>query len=304
MKNTLAILLLTTAQCALACSCDDSLVDLPVKEMGWTQNASEGLSGLSDLIFTGILLEVNVVEEIHQGYLFNERKVRQYELVFQQIKFYKGDSSDILKIRTNMGSDACGFGAKLHTECLIFANKSERGYYYTYRSDCCKSISKVEDEKRYAKYTQFMESILNMIDGEYVFYQSKSYWSGGHPDRADTLEAMRYTIRNGKFEGSWLIKDRSGRILEKGEYKNGLKTGVWLEVSYSDSPLEACERQKTTEKISYRNGAPMKSLVTIQDEQFSLEEPFGYRTVRKQKIKKRYSYLSVPNPLPNSQKHE
>lgn len=76
-----------------------------------------------------------------------------------------------------------------------------------------------------------MESLLNGTDGHYVFYQSPDYYKGDYPDTTETLDAIRYTIRNGKLEGAWQVKDRKGRVLEQGNYKNSQKTGVWEIVS-------------------------------------------------------------------------
>jgi hypothetical protein len=45
-------MLLFCAQVGIACSCKTTLLDLPIKEMGWTQTETEGISSLSDIIFT------------------------------------------------------------------------------------------------------------------------------------------------------------------------------------------------------------------------------------------------------------
>lgn len=293
MKIINVIILVLCAQAGIACSCGTTLIDLPIKEMGWTQTETAGISSMSDIIFTGILLDAQKVEETYQSSLFYESKETKYELIFKLVKSYKGDKNDTIKIRTNNGSDACGFGAKKNTECLIFGAKGRSGYYYTYRSDCCKSISKEEDEKRYNKYMRFLESLTNMIDGEYVFFQSRSYWRGGYPDVADTLEAIRYTIKNGKLEGTWQIKDRKGRILEKGEYENGQKSGTWEVISYTESDLKEADEQVRIEKIHFKNGEPRKSVTTIEDKVFVWEEPFQYQLIRKQKVIKKYKHFAV-----------
>jgi hypothetical protein len=293
MKLINISILVFFAKVAIACSCGSSLIDLPVKEMGWTQTETVGISSISDLIFTGILLDVQEVEETYQRHLFYESKETKIELKFKLIKSYKGEKSDTIKIRTNYGSDACGFGAKKNTECLIFAGKGQSGYFYTYRSDCCKSISKDEDEKRYNKYIRFLESLTNMIDGEYIFYQSKGYWLGGTPDVSETLEAIRYNIKNGKLEGTWQIKDRKGRVLERGEYKNGQKTGTWEVTSYVKSDLEEADEQIKIEKISYNKGKPRKSVATIEDRVFVWEESFHSQIIRKRKVKKKFKHFEV-----------
>ena len=284
---------MTFTNVAVACDCGNFLIDLPIKEMGWTQTETTGISSISDIIFTGVLLDLRKVEETYQSSLSYETKEIKYELIFKLIKSYKGDKNDTIKIRTNNGSDACGFGAKKNTECLIFGMKGKGGYYYTYSSECCKSISKTREEKRYNKYIKFLESLSNMIDGSYIFYQSPSYYKGGYPDTTETMEAIRYTIKNGKLEGDWVITDRKNRVLEKGTYKNGQKEGTWVVNSYSESDLEEADEQVRNERIRYEHGKPRKSVASVEDIIFIWEEPLGTRTIRKQKIKKKYKhYLS------------
>jgi len=65
-----------------ACSCGNYLIDLPIKEMGWTQTETTGISSISDMIFTGILLDYREVEETGQSYFF-EYKEKKYEIIFK-----------------------------------------------------------------------------------------------------------------------------------------------------------------------------------------------------------------------------
>jgi len=282
-------------QVGLACDCETTLIDLPIKEMGWTQTETDGISSMSDIIFSGILIGSRKVEETCQSFLFFEDKKNRIELTFKILKSFKGNIGDTVKIRTNNGIDACGFFAPTGTECLIFAGAGTGGYFYTYRSDCCKSISKNQDGKRYNKYIKFLESITNMIDGEYVIYQSKSYWNGGYRDTVENLEAIRYSIKDGKFEGLWQIKDRNGRILEKGEYINGQKVGTWEVVSYIESDLDGADDQIKIEKIKYRNSMPSINNLTIDDRIFNWGESSKkpYQTIRRQSVKKIYKYYDI-----------
>lgn len=293
MKIINITMLLFCAQVGIACSCGTTLLDLPIKEMGWTQTETEGISSLSDIIFTGELLDARKVEETSQTSLFYETRQVKYELIFKLIKSYKGDKNDTLKIRTNVGADACGFGARKNTECLIFASKGNGGYYYTYSSECCKSISKAFEEKRYNKYIKFLESLSNMTDGSYIFYQSPSYYKGGYPDTTETMEVIRYNIKNGKLEGTWQIKDRKGRVLEKGEYRDGQKIGTWEVISYVESDLRNADEQVRIEKIQFKHGQPRKSVTTIEDKAFVWEEPFHAQIIRKQKVIKKYKHFTM-----------
>lgn len=99
----------------LACECGTNLIDLPIKEMGWTQTETAGISSISDVIFSGILIGSRIVEEAHQDFLFFERQETRIELTFKMLKSYKGEKGDTVKIRTKHGSDACGFYAPPNT---------------------------------------------------------------------------------------------------------------------------------------------------------------------------------------------
>lgn len=289
MKKTIVIILLIlfSIQETPACDCDNYLLDLPIKEMGWMQSKSEKTASLSDIIFTGVLINYQTIKEEKLDNL-NKKSVKlRYEMVFKLIKSYKGDSNSTIRIRTNRWSSNCGFEAKLNTECLIFANQQGNGFYYTYRSDCCKSISKEQDTRRYHKYITFLESILNMKDGKYDFKQTKSYWKKGYPNQSNTLDLISYNIKNKKFEGEWKITDRKGRVLEKGKYKNGEKIGVWEITSIYENKSKNISIEN--ELIEYQNGKPIKSQITIKEEKFNYEKE-KYETIKIQKIKKVYEY--------------
>jgi hypothetical protein len=289
MKKYIFILLifLFHFNIVFGCSCSSTLIDLPVGEMGWTTNKTDNISSFSDLIFTGIFVGYSKVNDPNASNLFNE----SYEMCFKLLKKYKGWAWDTIKIRTNLGQDACGFTSKLNSECLIFAKMNDKGFFYTFNSMCCKSISKSYDEKRFNKYINFLESITNMIDGDYVFYQSKAHMNGGIQDTVENLEAIRYSIKNGKFEGVWQLKDRFGRILEKGEYKNGKKVGKWtlLEGSFYFNK----SFHDKTETIKYRNGFPIKSKILVLDREEMFDEinlKIWFKTNSIQTIKSRYKY--------------
>lgn len=70
-------------------------------------------------------------------------------------------------------------------------------------------------KKKIEEQIKFLESLSNMIDGSYIFYQSPRYYKGGYPDTTETMEAIRYTIKNGKLEGDWIITHRTNRVLER-----------------------------------------------------------------------------------------
>ncbi|MEL7421336.1 MAG: hypothetical protein AAFN81_00010 [Bacteroidota bacterium] len=281
------ILMFSILQAGVSCSCSSYLLDLPIREMGWTQSRSAGVGSPSDLIFTGTLLEAKRVQEERLDFLYRKGAQDRYEMVFRLIKSYKGKQADTIRVRTNLGTDACGFTAPQNTDCLIFAGRNGNGFYYTYRSDCCKSISKANDEKRYNRYITFLESILNMTDGNYDFKQTRTYWEGGYSAQNDTLDLLSYQIKNGQFDGRWKITDRLGRVLEEGHYDQGKRVGTWKIVSFlkGDGGNSATE----VEHLQYRDGQPWKSEVIIE------EEAFNYSTgrselVHRQRISKTYEY--------------
>ena len=274
-----------------ACQCYSSLIDLPVQEMGLTQTESEKLSSFSDLIFNGSLILISKVIDKRKDAFGYETEETKLELTFKVHRNYRGEMKDTLKIRTNYGSDACGFGAQLNTDCIIFAHKSN-GIYYTYRSDCCKSISKEYEPKRYEKYLKFFNVIIDKIDGNYIFYQTASYWNGGYVNDKDTLKAMQFSIKNGKFEGEWVIIDRLERILEHGKFKNGKRNGVWKILSFKESKYPQASDEIKTETIYFKKGYKKEYGSVIEDKGYNWEildfDKDGsnfYFTLRKQILK-------------------
>ena len=272
-------------QTVTACSCGEYLIDLPIKEMGWTQSKSDRISSFSDIIFSGKLIQKSEIVEEELLYQNQKSQRQRIEMKFELIKSYKGRLSDTILIRTNSSSAACGFSAKVESECLIFANQKGNGFYYTYRSDCCKSISKNREEKRYNKYINFLESITKMKDGKYDFKQTRGYWNYGGRNNEESLDLIEYEIKDGKFEGLWKITDRKGRVIETGQYRNGLKVGIWEILSIYESNCEGICTER--EFITYENGKAIKSEITVLDKKYDYES-MKEKIVVKQTILKSY----------------
>lgn len=253
------IIALLLFQEASACSCDKYLVDLPIEEMGLAQYKLEEKGLFSDLIFTGILIDYYKVTEETLYDLKEKRERTMYEIVFKLVKSYKGEKNDTIKIRTNLGGDACGYGSKVGTESLIFANHQSNGFFYTYSTECCKSMSSYGNPKRYTRYIKFLESITNMTDGDYNFKQAESYWDLQSARKLeDNLDLFSYSIKNGKFDGEWKITNKLGTILEQGTYKNGLKVGTWKYIAVVEHS-DYSGITKKTEFVTYKNGKPQTS---------------------------------------------
>ena len=212
---TLLVLWAMTVK-VLGCDCGFTFLDLPIAEMGWTQTESQRIEETSDLIFNGTLLAAS--KQLH-----DEKYGSRFDMTFKVIKYYKGEEvADTINISTT-GSD-CAFGAKFNTDCLIIAYKNENGRYDTYGSACSKSISKSDDEKRYNRYIRFLEVMSEKIDGHYVFYQNNSYRSDERGNKTDTVEALRFSIKNKQLHGAWKLTNRHGQVLETGQYKEGHPT--------------------------------------------------------------------------------
>ncbi len=224
-----------------SCSCNDSTVDLPIAEMGLSDGTLKATP--SEIIFDGVLLRAEKDTSAAKTRL---------NLFFYIKKYYKGKGKDTLLIRTNYGSDACGFMAPPGTDCLIFSAKNKAGQFTTWRSDCCKSISKALENKRYLKYINFLEVIEHKTDGDYFYEQSKTYWKRGMTNADENVPALRFKIINGQMEGDWEVYNRKGDIVEKGQYERGEKVKTWF--YYSGYINDLAQPASVVKKIKYKKG--------------------------------------------------
>ena len=68
-------------------------------------------------------------------------------------------------------------------------------------------------------------SLVELIQRDGVFYEKfKDVPFSGEADQG----AWRGVLKNGKFEGPWVIYYENGRLWYKGAYKNGKQEGPWL----------------------------------------------------------------------------
>ncbi len=241
----------------LCCSCTISLLDLPIVELGIVQAKSPGLSSISALIFQGELLEEK-----------NTANNFKKELIFKVIKYYKGVEKDTISIFTNSTPEACGFYTSVGSTSLIFAGLGKQGQYYTWRSDCCKSIDSEQDQERYLKYIDFLEVITEMKDGDYEYNQYTGHWQ-----RNEVVDLFKFGIKNGTFHGIWELTDRRGKVLEKGEYSQGQRVGNWK--IYSTRVLENYHKRVEIQTIEYQDGKAIRELVTIKEMGFNSEGEYG-----------------------------
>lgn len=268
-----------------ACTCGSWALDLPISEFGLTNNRSSHIEFLSNLVFHGIPLSHEIVEdEIHNN----------VEAKFKIIKIYKGDFSfDTISVRTPRGSDACGFGCKKEDECLIFCHKTEKGIYYTYSSECCRSISKHYESKRFKNYIDFLETITSMIDGKYDFKQPKAYYKRGYPDSVLSENLIKFEIKNNKFHGYWELMDRGGRLLEKGVFKNGKKVGKWVENYFGQGKDNFFGSTDSYHTLMYRNGVKTKDKLLVQHLDFGEDKQIFEYYRNGKLIKREESVLGI-----------
>lgn len=274
----LTLVLIGSLKLSFACSCSRGLIDLPLAELGLLQTKTSGIQNFGDLIFVGKLLSISATIETADGGF--------RDLTFKVKKIYKGAYTDTIEIRTARDGDGlCGFFAPPATNCLIFTSIQRDGLYHTYRSDCCKSISKIWDEKRYLKYLKFLDAITQGIDGNYTFFEPHAYRHLKIKNLPDTIETIRFEIKNGQLDGLWKVTDNQGKVLEEGQYLQGEKHGKWTIDSYlniendydSDLSIE-------TEVTKYRLGKIKLQTLTIIDRQINWETGY-FETVRKQIFK-------------------
>lgn len=249
----LSVVLLFMPFRILACSCGTYFLDLPVKEMGLTITEAKRISDNSPIIFDGLLIEQDTFLNTERGYL-------QFKYTFKVERYYKGQEADTIIIFSNIGSSACGFDTKLNTKSIIFAQGSSEKGYYTWRSDCCKSIAKAFYPNRYQRYLKFLNVVTDKTDGEYIFYQSYAHFRFYDFYPADTSNclALHFTIRNGQFEGAWKLMNVQKDILEQGNFKNGKRHGKW-QVNTNKSR----SGEQIKQVIKFRNGKAIDTKMEV-----------------------------------------
>lgn len=209
---------------------------------------------LKDLIFNGRLISIK-----------KERKdnILKAILTFKVIRYYNGTSKDTIKIWTNHNADACGFQIKINTNAFIFARKGTDNNYSTWRSDCCLSTSEQDEKQRYDDFITFFDSIIDRIDGDYVFHQtySKYFFSQNIP----LPEILKFSIKNGQFHGEWKIVNKSKVVLEQGYFKNGKRHGKWTTTAQKSSSLSDGSEELSSNEIIFENGKVIYAKVIIDD---------------------------------------
>lgn len=239
----------------IACSCAEREIDLPISELGLLSTESEKTKSIDDYIFHGELIFQNKVKlEIIKN-LSEKNESLMTELFFKVIEPIKGENiqkGDTILVYTQSSSDACGFMTPINTKSIIFAASVGLGKYFTYRGDCCKSVSEALDKKRYDNYLEFINVVTTMVNGKYEFNQPKSYWDNGRVNETYSEPQLTFEINNGQFNGEWKLMTRSGFIIEQGKYKAGKKIGIWELKNIKTNYYEFTSIINT--KIKYENG--------------------------------------------------
>lgn len=273
--NQIILILLSFVNITYACSCADREIDLPISEFGLLTTESEKSKSFDDLIFHGTLIKEQKVELEEIRNFSTKSKTIKTELHFKVIEAYKGNylnQGDTIIVYTQSSSDACGFYSKTNTNSIIFATSIGLGKYFTYRGDCCKSVSEAYDEKRYNEYLRFIKSITNKIDGVYNFKQPKSYWKLGRINDDYSEPQLSFQIKNGELHDEWILTTKSGEVIEIGNYNAGEKIGVWRLMNIKTNLYEYTTIIKTS--ITYKDNKPILKLT--------------------EKIRRTYDYDSMP----------
>jgi hypothetical protein len=108
-----------------------------------------------------------------------------------------------------------------------------------------------------------------------------------YPNQTDTISLINYKIKNGKFEGEWNLSDKSGQVIEIGNYHNGNRVGVWKIVSQIGDYADYGRVSTKIELLEYENGRPLKSIITIVDKEI-IYASIGYETVSTRSFEKDY----------------
>jgi hypothetical protein len=210
----LSIIILLAPQNTQACSCNCFKTDVPVEEIDGLMVPKKDAPNKSALIFEGTF----VTFEIKGDHL---------ALSFEVLHYYKGkETATQIEILTSRGD--CGFRAKMDSKCLIFAYE-HKGSLHTYSSECSRSVSQEQEETKYTQYKRFLELITNKPDGTYQFKRLENDIYSCKPFRGKTVPELnlQFTIKDNQLDGEWLLYNFDGTILEKGNYKKGIRFGKW-----------------------------------------------------------------------------
>lgn len=208
------IIVLISQHTAQACSCNCFKTDIPVEEIDGLIIKKKDAPKSSALIFEGTLTKTEI-------------KGENIELSFEVQRYYKGQKTATqIKILTSRGD--CGFRAKTDRKCLIFAYEYN-GLLHTYSSECCRSVVQEQEDSKYTQYKRFLELMLDKPDGTYQFKRLKDdpYACKAFNKEVVPELNLQFTIKNHQLEGKWLLYNFDGTILEKGNYKKGLRSGAW-----------------------------------------------------------------------------
>jgi len=202
-----------------ACSCSQSMVGLPVKEMGLGIPDANYRAVDADMIFEGIL-----IERTHDSL----RRIRDYRMLFEVTDVYKGDCVDTIAVYTNQTEGGCGFKAKEGSYSIVFAEKDDDGTWFTYRPDCWQGASQAFLPRRFQWLRTFLISLAYKIDGQYSLKQKRHYWAPRNNNPLNEVQSVEYSILNGKLHGPWILYTRDGKVVESGLYRAGRRRGTWF----------------------------------------------------------------------------
>lgn len=135
-----------------ACSCNCFRIDVPLQDIGLNLVAFKAPK--TKTIFIGKFVDYKTVDS-------------DFVLTFEVEQTYKGETAPTIEIRTSTGD--CGFRATKGATCLISAYEGKNNQLYTASSECCRSVSKDDELKKYVQYKTFLDVVTQKINGKHTF---------------------------------------------------------------------------------------------------------------------------------------
>lgn len=223
MRILIVALFLSAFNTLYCCSCKSTTTELPIREIGLSIT-SEETNKDSLIIFEGILIDTMLIDVPGE---------HSFVLIYEVTDVYLGECLDTIEIYTNSSSSSCGFITDIGYYAIIKGMKNRKGQWKTYRQDCWKGVSSHNEKNRFEETRAFLISIKYKIDGEYHFRQLQDYWQNDMKTK-NYVPQLTYKITNRKLNGLWQIHDRSGMLIETGEFRDGVRFGEWKFVENID----------------------------------------------------------------------
>lgn len=219
--RTLIIFYLSTITSVLyACSCSGYTIDVPLigeMERIELENSDSDINkNWRDIFFNGKLIKSDMIQ------IEGDDQIRH---TYYVLNSYNSKISDTIQIYTNPTTDMCGFNEVVGGRSFITGLYKD-GRYYTYRTDCVKSVSEYYHKERYGQWKKILDAISEGRNGSHKILQPSRFRYSKY-DTIEMVPAVEFGIQEGRLHGDYTLYDRRGNIVEKGKYNLGEKMGVW-----------------------------------------------------------------------------